>query len=529
MYLLFLCLENNFKFAISKKWYNYNLKQLKVMRELWSFIRDRINDSFLFILMFVLGFGIISRREKLKITGFTTLFMMAMVVLSFFFFTNIFKELNPECDNITYKAVKNAVLKDGVKTDAKEIGSIRKGDELALLCYTAGNYQVQTPSGERGWVRYDAIDGEIALWLPQQSEELEAATLLQTVSINEKAEITAKTEDGKTLELSSYEIIPTKALGLRTEGYDKFLFNGKIRVTDDWIQEKFAKGTPFDEISEKYYGYAALIDNQDDYTVVTYPYEIKDYDARKKYSGVNVKFVNGKVDSYEYIGKEKMSLFEKQVLFTRELAGNDLVVKMRSAPFTSQAKITTLGELQRKNKENIDIPAIIGILIAIAVFVIELFIYAVVYISIFGSILLLPMVLAHYLCYVKFIPNYICGLFMSVALIASYIFIYTVYFPNLFFLIIMTFAAIGHLFAISSWLTYHRCKKCKTMYHIEWTGESGHRKSYYSEIRTVKEAGSGKVVSSTSEDYVDTDYNDHYECTACGYKFVEHRSETERR
>ena len=74
--------------------------------------------------------------------------------------------------------------------------------------------------------------------------------------------------------------VPIKALGLRKAACKQVLFKDKIYVTTDWMEKKFAKGTPYKKISDKYYGFAKSIDKHDDGAMdVIYPYEVKDFDA----------------------------------------------------------------------------------------------------------------------------------------------------------------------------------------------------------------------------------------------------------
>lgn len=72
-------------------------------------------------------------------------------------------------------------------------------------------------------------------------------------------------------------------------------------------------------------------------------------------------------------------------------------------------------------------------------------------------------------------------------------------------------------------MKHNRCKKCKTMYSICFTGESGHRVSFFRRITTIttKYSDGHQNVSDKEEDLADVSYNEHFLCENCGHRFAD--------
>ena len=269
--------------------------------EIKQLLKEKFNESIGVIKGFLFSF----RRETdsdYRITIFTISFMLVMIVLSLHFFSNTFVRSNPKIEK------KPCVLCDDAPLLGENIDDticiVKKGEQVMMLGRSSIYVLVDLSSGERGKIDINNFDKEI--------QEMRAPE------------------------------VPIKALGLRKAACKQVLFEDKIYVTTDWMKKKFAKGTPYKKISDKYYGFAESIDKHDDGSMdVIYPYEVKDFDARKKYyGGVKVRYVDGKVESYEYLRTtslwKKVPKVETWVLFTRKLAGTDLVTRMRSTSFLSR-------------------------------------------------------------------------------------------------------------------------------------------------------------------------------------------------
>lgn len=287
------------------------------------------------------------------------------------------------------------------------------------------------------------------------------------------------------------------------------------------MEKKFAKGTPLKKISDKYYGLAGSINKHDDGSMdVIYPYVVKDFDARKKYyGGVKVRYVEGKVESYEYLSRtSKVSKVETWVLFTRKLAGTDLVTRMRSTSlFSGYGGSYSIEKLHGDKKETLEkkeLPKIIRVPIAWIAFIIE----AALVIMMFGSALLLPVILAHYVCYIKSLSNFMCGLIMFMVLCLNAIFVLTVFIPYSVCVILMPILILNILTNISCWQDRHRCDKCRNMYTIGFLGESGHKVGISTKIKTtIITYSTGRSYEYKDvEETADVSYTEHYKCLSCG-------------
>lgn len=166
--------------------------------------------------------------------------MLVMVVLSLHFFFQYILRSNPKIEKKPCVLCNDAPLLGENIHDT--ICIVKKGEQVMMLGSSSIYVLVDLSSGERGIIDINNFDKEIQeMWAPE---------------------------------------VPIKALGLRKAACKQVLFKDKIYVTTDWMEKKFAKGTPYKKICDKYYGFAKSIDKHDDGSMdVIYPYEVKDFDA----------------------------------------------------------------------------------------------------------------------------------------------------------------------------------------------------------------------------------------------------------
>lgn len=165
---------------------------------------------------------------------------------------------------------------------------MRRGDSLRILAYSRYNFafQVETPSGNRGFVRANLIADSmiVAKRINVDNDYLEKGERVLLTAItppnkkkNEYSEKTTVRRGSETFTFTSGELFPIMAFGTPLYKSDEMAI-----VTPRWISRHFtvdiAKKA---EIDKEWYGYATTVKKSGNDIVALYNFKVND-EARDK-------------------------------------------------------------------------------------------------------------------------------------------------------------------------------------------------------------------------------------------------------
>ncbi len=448
-------------------------------------------------------------------------FLATFSILPIILFSGLFTSFNPEIERTKMTATGSSKLANNYKEkNIQQIGNVKAGDELDVLCYMQGDglFLVETEEGERGWVSYKAFGNEVAVRkLDKEYPDLKLGDILKVSTAN-TIELSATDTNGKRYKLSWSNVIPTSALGIKYFKYADSFSHNALKVTTKWVEEHFKTGTKLEDISDSFYGAALSIDILDDGSkVITYPYWVKDFKRGDEYRSFSVTYQNDEVVSYSYGDEHSMDLVEEYLPMGASIASSSLVTRLRSSFFIKDNQFDDLEDVIEDGDKN-DNKKLTGIVSLIVSGVMLIIVVGGLFFVMTATLMILPAIV-QLLGYVKPLPNFIYRMFIYSAVVISVLGVFIAFCPHWIFGIILFFLCFMHIRRWGSWINYNRCPECKTMYSLETVGYSDTQRSYYDNVKYEVNQRTGDKREVGREHRVVISYTEYLHCVNCDNDF----------
>ena len=441
-------------------------------------------------------------------------------------FTSFLKPLYPSFDSQTAKAIAaGAIYDDFLTDDGKQIGSVRSGEEVELLAYGNGYFQIQTASGERGWVDAATIDRNFVV-ASDDYDELDLGESITFVRYESEShfDVVVADSEGTHHTLHNYDFFPTKAYGLPSLGLDDSYSRRYIYVTERWMKKHFAEGAAYEEMADSFYGYPVVIDNVDARTKhVQFPVRVKDFKTNLFHPKVVALFVDDKLVSYDMAEDGKIPFVERFIPLGGRIASTGLYTKLRSRPFLVAPNYNDVDDVIKDNAGGKQLSNVVRILLIVVL-------VAVAYFAVLAHLMAWPMVF-HLVDRIPGMPSSVSEVVLILSLPIGLILLYMIYVPHWIILAVVFFLSFAIVRNLSGWFMYSHCQNCRTYYSLRSVGYGKVREKHYDEVvhhstvKVTKRGGSvvsREVVGGHDEviHHKDVFQAEYLVCEHCGQKIM---------
>lgn len=475
----------------------------------------------------IISFPFSNKQERHgRFTLPTILIAVGVMVATIVGYTSFLKPLHPSFDSQSATAVAaGAIYDDFLTDDGKQIGSVRKGEEVELLAYGNGYFQIQTASGERGWVDAATIDRNFVV-ATSDNDELELGAPITFVGYESEShfEVIVADSEGKHHTIRNYDFFPTKGYGLPSLGLDDSYSRRYIYVTERWMAKRFAEGTEYEKMADSFYGYPVVIDNVDSYTKrVQFPVRVKDFKTNVYHPKVVATFVDGKLTGYEMTEDGKIPFVERFIPLGGRIASTGLYTKLRSRPFLEAPDYQDVDDVIKDNAAGKSMANVLRIL-AIVLLV------GVAYFVVLAHLMAWPLVF-HLVDRIPGMPSSVSEAVLILSLPIGLILLYMIYVPHWILLAVIFFLSFAIIRALSTWFMYSHCQHCRSYYTLRSVGYGKVKEKNYDEVvrhstvKVTKRGGSvvsREVVGQHDEviHHKDVFQAEYLVCDHCGQKIM---------
>lgn len=425
---------------------------------------------------------------------------------------------------ITYK------INDGT---AGKIADVRRGDSLRVLAYCLNlfAFQVETASGERGFVRANLIADSMIVEkrINVEGDYLEKGERVLLTGItkpnkkkNEYSPKTTVRRGSDTFTFTSGTLFPIMAFGIPLYHSDEM-----ATVTPAWIRSHFTvdKSTK-SEIDKEWYGYPSTLKKSGNDIVALYNLKVNDEVRDKEHRGLIVTYRDGIVHHYDYASSESMGWILSIMPFANDIQSLPMTARMTTSPITTKAVFNTVADITdeesgitkwiHENFFNWKLPGWLSVIIAIVVGIV-LLLAAVFY---FHCVLMLVPAIVQWVGYIPILPNLIYRIIITCALLLGGELLYFFAGGLNWFIVILVVVYLWFQWKNwMKWVTFNRCPECKHMYTFTTDDYRDGGTSYYDKVNYRVTTRGGKEIdrSETSREHrkIVTVHEDMH-CTHCG-------------
>ena len=462
----------------------------------------------------IMFFWISGKPRNHRFDAWTVGLISFFTIASTIFITDAFKPLNPSFKTKEAEIAATCPLLD--LTDNSEICVLNKGEKVEVLANSTSYFQVQTETGERGWVYMTAFGNEMVVEELDNKAGLEVGTICNFVQMSPDSKYTflVKDADGNVHTLENGDVVPTSSFGVPSVQWETSTEKPYIYVTGRWMEKHFKEGMKLEKLMNKYYGNAKSIDIRNDGSkVVVFPLHVKKYWDREEFETVKVTFQDDALVSYELYDSRKLQFVEKWIPFAERIASSRLYIKLRSHSYVIKPKYNDLDDVIKKNQESKKLPKVLQItIIAILVWLCWLTLNS--HIMFFTAL----MSLTHRF---KWLSNDKYELLMFFSSVIYLVWVYMLFLPYWMIIVAALFIFYSLGLKISNWVMYSRCEGCKEMHTLETVGWSEPKHYTYDEYiqHTTKDARTNRTIRSWTERrrHNVTVQIEYLKCQKCGH------------
>lgn len=462
-----------------------------------------------------LGFDV---PEMIRFSGWFVAILAAFVVIPYLLFSGSARSVYVDDYQPTtvaalqsgaiYDTPKGYQIKDG---KAQKIADVRRGDSLRVLAYCRYSFafQVETPSGNRGFVRANLIaDSMIVVkrinvdndYLEKGERVLLTAITPPNKKKKEYSEKTTVRRGSETFTFTSGELFPIMAFGTPLYKSDEMAI-----VTPRWISHHFtvdiAKKA---EIDKEWYGYATTVKKSGNDIVALYNFKVNDEARDKEHKGLIVTYRDGIVHHYDYASSESMGWILSIMPFANDIQSLSMTARMTTSPITTKAEFNTVADITEEesgitkwiheNFFNWKLPTWLSVIIALVVGIIAL----IVFVFYIHCVLMLVPAIVQFVGYIPFLPNFIYRIIITCALILGAELLYFFAGGLNWFLVILVVAYLWFQWKNwMKWITFNRCSQCGHMYTLVTDDYRDGGTSYYDKVNYRVTSRGGKEIDRT--------------------------------
>ena len=508
-------------------------------RKMW----DGISVAYGNIKEFVpfMGFDV---PEMSRINGWVVGLLAAIVVIPYLLFSGSARSVSVD----DYQPTVVAALQPGTVYDtpitykindgkASAIAGVRRGDSLRVLAYCLNlfAFQVETMSGERGFIRANIIADSMIVkkrinvdndYLEKGERVLLTGLQKPNKKKREYSERFTVRRGTESFSFTSTNIFPIMALGMPLYHSDEM-----ATVTPAWIRSHFTVDkTTKAEIDKEWYGYTTTVKHNGNDVVALYNFKVNDEVRDKEHSGLLVTYRDGLVHHYDYAQSESMGWILSIMPFANDIQSLSLTARMTTSPITTSAEYNTVADVIDEQSDvakwihenffNWELPTWLSVIIAIVVSIV-FFLIAAFY---FHCVLMLVPAIAQYAGYIPFMPNLIYRIIITCALLFGAELLYFFAGGLNWFLVIIILAYMWFQWKNwMKWVSFNRCPECKHMYTFVTDDYRDGGTSYYDKVNYRVTTRGGREIdrSETSREHrkIVTVHEDMH-CTHCGAAFT---------